>query len=265
MRLLPAIIFSLLTFTASGQSKPIRSVEVSDTIRFAAVDRPGELYIQTRGGQIQKFDADGKLLNLYRSTKIPTLFDPRDGARLFAYFRELHQYWYLNPSFEVTDAYVLDSAFAIDPWLVCSSGDHNLWILDAADWSLQKIDPKKGITLADETFKTAPDKDPADFTFMREYQGFLFLLDSSEGILIFNSVGKLIRTIAIKDLAAFNFLGEELYYQDGPVLRFFDLFSAETREVPLPSPAAFTLLTDERLYRIGFRRIDIFRWSPDRR
>jgi hypothetical protein len=268
MRLLSVIIFSLLTFAVNGQSKPIRSVEVSDTIRFAAIDRPGDLYIQTRTGQIQKFDADGKLLNLYKQ-KIPTLFDPRDGARLFAYFRELRQYWYLNPSFDVTASYVLDSAFAIDPWLVCSSGDHNLWILDAADWSLQKIDPKKGLALVDESFTTTPDKDPADFTFMREYQGFLFLLDRSEGILIFNSVGKRIRTIAIQDLAAFNFLGEELYYQDGPVLRFFDLFSAETREVALPphsySHTPLTLLTDEKLYRIGPLRIDIFRWQPDRR
>lgn len=273
MRFLSAIIFSLLTFAANGQPKPIRSVEVSDTIRFAAVDRPGDLYIQTRAGQIQKFDTDGKPLNLYRQKEIPTLFDPRDGARLFVYFRGLRQYWYMNPSFEVTSSHVLDSAFAIDPWLVCPSGDHNLWILDAADWSLQKIEPKKGITLADETFETATGKDPADFTFMREYQGFLFLLDQSEGILIFNSLGKRIRTIAIKDLAAFNFLGEELYYQDGPVLRFFDLFSAETREVavpshphsPTPSPASFTLLTDEKLYRIGPLRIDIFPWPLDRR
>lgn len=265
MRLFSAIIFSLLTFAANGQPKPIHSVEVNDTIRYATVDRPGDLYIQTRTGQIQKFDADGRLLNLYRQKEIPTLFDPRDGARLFAYFRELRQYWYLNPSFDVTASHALDSAFAIDPWLVCSSGDHNLWILDAADWSLQKVDPRKGVGLIDEAFTTAPEKDPADFTFMREYQGFLFLLDRSVGILIFNSVGKLIRTIAIKDLPAFNFLGEELYYQDGPVLRFFDLFSAETREVAAPSPASFTLLTDEKLYRIGPRRIDVFRWPPDRR
>ena len=258
------IAILLLTLTTYGQPKKIRSLEISDTIEYAAVDRPGDLYIVTRAGQIQKFDPDGKLLSLYRHNAMPTLFDPRDGARLFAYFRSLQQYWYLNPSFDVTSSHVLDSAFAIDPWFVCSSGDHNLWILDAADWSLKKIDPKKGSVLTEATFAVTPGKHPDDFTFMREYQGFLFLLDRSQGILIFSSMGKLIRTLPAKGLKYFNFLGEELYYQQNDALQFFDLFSAETRQMALPSPATFTLVTDEKIYTIGPQQIGIFQWVPDR-
>ncbi len=35
-------------------------------------------------------------------------------------------------------AALIDSAFVIDPWLACSSGDHNIWVLDAADQNNEK-------------------------------------------------------------------------------------------------------------------------------
>ena len=50
---------------------------------------------------------------------------------------------------------------------------------------------------------------------MREYQGFLFLLHQEKGILIFNKMGKWIKTIERPQLKYFNFLGEELYYPEG--------------------------------------------------
>jgi hypothetical protein len=255
----------LVVLSAYSQPKKVRSVKISDTIVYGTIDRTGDLYITTSSGQLHRYDPDGKLLNLYRHHEVPTLFDPRDGARLFAYFRALRQYRYLNPSFDVTASYVLDSALAIDPWFVCSSGDHNFWILDAADWSLKRIDPKKELILTEATFSVSANQRPDDFTFMREYQGFLFLLDRSQGIHIFNSMGKLLKTIPVKNLACFNFLGEELYYQENDTLKFFDLFSAETREMAVPSPSIFTLITDEKIYTIGAGHIDIFQWLPERR
>jgi hypothetical protein len=259
------IMLLLLELSAYSQPKKVGSVKISDTIAYGTIDRTGDLYITTRSGQLHRYDPDVKLLNLYHHQEVPTLFDPRDGARLFAYFREARQYRYLNPSFDITASYMLDSALAIDPWFVCSSGDHNLWILDVADWSLKRIDPKKELILTEATFAVAPDKSPGDFTFMREYQGFLFLLDRSQGIHIFNSMGKHLKTIAVKNLTCFNFLGEELYYQENNTLKFFDLFSAETREMAVPSPSVFTLVTDEKIYTIGLGHIDVFQWLPERR
>src|SRR5690349_9026195 len=69
-----------------GQSIKIKTVEVSDTIAYAYVDRPGDLYIVTLAGQLQHFDKDGRLSMFYRKGPSLSLFDPRDGARLFAYY-----------------------------------------------------------------------------------------------------------------------------------------------------------------------------------
>lgn len=244
--------------SASAQTRKIKTLEVSDTIRYAAVDRPGDLYIVTTSGQLQKFDTDGKLVALHKNKPAPTLFDPRDGSRLFAFFRETRQYNFLNPSFEAVQAFSIDSSFATEPWLACVSGDRNIWLLDVADWTLKKINTTTGAVSVEEAVD-AKSKKKSDYTFLREYQGFVFLLDVSEGILIFNSVGKHIRTIEVKNLSYFNFLGEELYYMQENTLRFFDLFTTETREQKLTTPGNFALITDERFFLIRKNVIEIYR------
>lgn len=243
---------------ASAQTRKIKTLEVSDTIRYAAVDRPGELYIVTTSGQLQKFDTDGKLVALHKNKPVPTLFDPRDGSRLFAFFRETRQYHFLNPSFEAVQAFSIDSSFATEPWLACVSGDRNIWLFDVADWTLKKINTTTGALSVEETVETKS-RQKSNYTFLREYQGFVFLLDVSEGILIFNSVGKHIRTIEVKNLSYFNFLGEELYYLQENTLRFFDLFTTETREQKLAAPGNFALITDERFFLIRKNVIEIYR------
>lgn len=255
---LVVFLFVLQGTVANAQFKKIRSLEISDTITTIAVDRPGDLYIITHKGQLQHVDKDGKLLSLYKKDPTPTLFDPRDGSRLFAYFRDKQHFGYLNPSFEISQLIQLDSAFSIDPWLVCASGDYNIWILDVADWSLKKIDIKKGIVFTEVSMPENFTKVKSDFTTMREYQGFLFLADRTKGIHIFNGMGKHIRTLAIDHLSYFNFLGEELYYPSGDELTFFDLFTTETRKIKLPAPGKLVALTDERLFLVRDHQVDIF-------
>src|SRR5688572_8199706 len=103
-------LFLVIITLSSYAQKKITSVPVSDKIIFATVDRVGELYAVTARGQIQRFDVNGKLLSVYRNDSVPTLFEPRDGSRLFAFFRSQRKIEYLNPGFEVYDARLIDSA-----------------------------------------------------------------------------------------------------------------------------------------------------------
>ena len=97
---------------------------------------------------------------------------------------------------------------------------------------------------------------------MREYYGFVFLLNPAKGIHIFNGMGRLIKTIDVKGVHSFNFLGEELYYAQGNKLKFVDLFNADSREVALVNPAKFTLLTDERMFSIQHKVVKISAFQP---
>jgi hypothetical protein len=254
-----ALAFTLIAGTVFGQqAKKIKTVEVSDTIVAAAVDRPGDLYITTRSGQSQRFDKDGKLLNLYRKDPVPTTFDPRDGARLMAFYRPTASYDLLNTAFDVVRSYKIDSAFSLEPWLATTSGDYSLWVLDAQDWNLKKVNVQTGTMTVEIPLPATIGRQKSDFIAMREYQGFLFILHKKEGIHIFNSMGKHLRTLATPGLTYFNFIGEELYYLQDNKLKFFDLFTADTRELTLPAPATIALLTDERLFLIQTTAVTIY-------
>jgi hypothetical protein len=258
-----SVIFLLVVSTIQViAQKKITSREITDEIIFATVDRVGEVYVITKKGQIQKFDVDGKLISLYKNGPVPTLFEPRDGSRLFAYFREDRKIDYLNPSFEVSKSALIDSAFVINPWLACSSGDYNLWVLDAEDVTMKKINPRNATLEVDVKFPEGLSSDFARIRFIREYQGFFFLLDDLKGIHIFNGMGKFINTIPSQGLAYFNFLGEELYYPTDNGLTFFNLFSGEKREISVKKPFRFALVTDERLFLIQRNSIDFFEFKP---
>jgi hypothetical protein len=258
-KLLVAFIFLA---TQSFAQVTLKTFEVSDTVIFSSVDRPGDLYLVLKDGQIHKYDKDGKLKVSYRHQGLPTLFEPRDGARYFAYYRDEQRYDYYNPSFELVSAYKIDPAFAIEPWLICTSGEHKLWVLDNADHSLKKINVQKEQVEVEVLIDSTLIENATHFTAMREYQGFVFLLSPSKGIHIFNGIGKHIKTIPVTGIHTFNFLGEELYFVRGKKLKFFDLFTADSREIDLQKPVHNVLLTDERMFTVRYKTIEILEYKP---
>lgn len=258
MRSLFLLICSLLvTLSLSAQYKKIKEIEFIDPVVSLAVDRPGEVYVTTEKDHLQHYDVNGKLLSLYKDHPFPTLFDPRDGSRLFAYYRVTQQFAYLNSSFEDVNRLSLDSAFAIEPWLICASGDYNIWVLDAADFSIKKINTRDGHLLVELLLPDHFSKEKSDYIGFREYQGFLFISIKSQTH-IFSSMGKHLRSLAISNPTSINFLGEELYYLNDSNLHFFDLFTTETRIEKLPEPATFAILTDERLFLAKGKMVKVF-------
>ena len=254
-------LFICLSVSSFGQQK-IKTIEVSDTIVYATVDRSGDFYLVTKQGQIQKYDKDGKLIIVYRHKGAPTLFDPRDGSRLFAYYRDHQEYDYYNPSFETTASYHIDSAFAIQPWLICPSGDLKLWVLDKVDNSLKKLNAKHTEVEIEVLIDTALIEKATIFPTIRDYQNFVFLLDPRKGIHIFNGIGKHIKTIPERNVDYFNFLGEEIYFKRKSELIFTDLFSTETRSIPIPGNPRFVVLTDERMFLVNHNSVDILLFKP---
>lgn len=246
------VLMTQIAIPLAGQHR-IKSVSLEQGVTQVAVDRPGDVYLTLRNGKLMRVDADGTVTPVYSITKAPTLFDPRDGSRLFAYQREEQSYAFFSISQSVT-AQPVDSAFAIAPWLVCSSGDHNLWVADAADNTLRKINPSASAVVAEINFGS----DVGAITFMREYQGFLFVLHPTRGIVIFSSMGRELRTVAKPGTPYFNFLGEELYYPENDHLVFFNLFNAETRSMKLPRQATFTLITDARIFFVSGNTVEIY-------
>jgi hypothetical protein len=260
MRPITTYLTTLLLLTVTpllAQKTKLATATLPDSVTAAYIDRPGELYVQTKKGILHRYDTDGNLKATAQDATLPTLFDPRDGARLFAYYRDKQQYTYLNPFFEAGILNPIDAAFAAEPWLACASGDYNIWVLDAADWSLKKIDTQKGIVLAETPVAGITADRREGISYMREYQGFLFVLERDHALHMYSGMGKHLRTLNAPGIKSFNVLGEDIYFQSGDQKVLFNLFSAKTMRIAMSQPADFALSSDEHLFVIRGKTLEI--------
>jgi hypothetical protein len=260
----PALFIAALVIiplVSPCQDKLVKSVPLNGTVVFAAVDRPGDVYIIMSDGLIRKFDKNGVQLATKKFESPPTLFDPRDGTMSFAYFRAGQKLIFLSPDMSTSDERSLNPEFAISAWQVCPS-KNEMWILDSADMSLKQTNDR-GSTIAYDAAWTGEKPASANtIVYMREYLNFLFVLDSEGGLHMFNHLGKPIRHIKEKDMPWFNFLGEELYYPKLNSLHFTDLYTGEERELPMPKKGSFVLLTDERMMVVTQERVEFRVFKP---
>lgn len=260
MKGLLILVFAICTSSTFAQNgfQKLKSISLPARPASAAIDRVGELYVVTENNFLVKYDINGEVLASDELPAQPDIFDPRDGSHAFLYWREPQRYELRLPDLKTTSvSHGIDSSFAVSPFLVCPSGDHDILILDSADWSLKKISTSSNAVLY-ETIVFEEQVDPANLLFMREYQNFIFILERGAGIHVFNRMGKLLRTIKSASASWFNFLGEEIYFPEDGKLRFFDLFTAEERTLSIPHPFTFALLSDERLFVINERELTVF-------
>jgi hypothetical protein len=248
---LSTLIVLFLFFSVSAYTQPIASIAISD-IQSAYVDRPGDLYILQKKN-IKKYDVQGNLVTELKLESKPLVFEPRDGARSFVCFDTKCSFF----SEETKQEFTIPQEFVIEPSLICSSGDHNVWVLDKADFSLKKISPAEPKMLAEVRIDTSLFKKKPEILMMREYQNFLFILDKHVGIVVFNGIGKRIRVISEPSLTYFNFLGEELYYKKDGKLVYYDLFDTSKREEDVDPACKYVFVTDVRKYLVYENRIDI--------
>ena len=285
MRLLSLILF-LIPALLFGQGKKIKSIQTSKQIVYATVDRAGDFYVVLADGEIQKYDKQGERLQSFKHKGVPTLFDPTNAMRLLVYYRDLEEYAWLSPDLELSSFLKIDPSFAIEPILLCPSGERDLWVLDASDFSVKKINQSTGFTKVNpitgtksigsekgreqnntsitNEFIVKPDVIPSavDIMSMREYQNMLFLFDQKRGIAVYNNLGKLMRFIEVRNLKSYNFLGEELYFIENGKVKFLNMFSGEKSELKLEQPADFVLLTDERIVLIKNDQLDVYEFQP---
>jgi hypothetical protein len=176
---------------------------------------------------------------------------------MFIYYRNSRQCAFFSD--QTRQEFLIEEHYAIEPFMVCSSGDYNIWILDQADLSIKKVNPSAKKVLAEAPINQKQFLKPAEVVSMREYQNFLFLHEKNTGILVFNSVGIQIKKLGDATVEYFNFIGEELYYKKGDRLIFYDLFDSSQREEQLTSNCPYTLHTDTRTYQVCPTYLNVIR------
>jgi hypothetical protein len=242
-------IFLLITIsvTKTYSQKTIASVHVPEW-KWAGLHPSGEFYI-LHNFTLTQYNANGATLNQLTLNK-NTLsdFDAWHLTQFMLYEPAERKVHFYNPQLEYKQFFYIDSVFAIDPVHVTGAFDQkSIWILDAADNSLKKVNTRIGEVTIDVPM---PGLKANEIQTIREYQQFLFLI-STQQVVILNGVGKKIKTIPLLANQQIEFFGEELVLYSGNELLLIDLFSNEKRKIILPAAFSKILLAEDRL--IGFR------------
>jgi hypothetical protein len=216
-------------------------------IENVSVDRLGNLFIVFKNGGIKKYDANGKELAVLKKGDLPTLIEPWYHPKIFVYNRLTQQIMIYDHNLQFPQIGKIDPAIAVNPFLVCPTNDNKLLVLDEADWSIKKANPSTSKVLLEFNIDTLGMGKPV-FSYLREYQNLIFLLDKYSGIFIFNNLGKKINHVKCTT-QNFGFYGEELFYLVDDRVIFYDLYSERTREVKI-EPGKFVIATDERIFLI---------------
>jgi hypothetical protein len=234
-----------------------------DTILFSGINPAGELYVMSEK-EILKFDKDGAInqsLTLPHAHTI-TSFDSWHLTQVVLYYRAEQKIEIYNPQLEPRISFTIDSSFAIEPYLVTSSTDEkSSWIFDAADISLKKVNPVTNQVFVDVIVSDLISS-AHDVVSMREYQRFLFL-QTNNSLLVFNAMGKKIRTIETPTGARFDFFGEEIVLLHKNTIQFINLFSSDQRQILLSKSFKKVLLTDDRFFGVTENTIEIFEFQPN--
>src|SRR5688572_25085361 len=96
MKLLWVVVLLLFTSHTVAQFKKLTAVTLDSAATYAAVDRPGELYI-LHGNKFQKYSEEGEVQEHGSLPFAPTFFDPRDGSRCFAANSAANQFIFFSP------------------------------------------------------------------------------------------------------------------------------------------------------------------------
>ena len=238
-------------FLVNGQQigKKIKEIKSAEVI-CATVDRLGNFFIVSKNNVIKKFDAQGKLMATLKG-KNTTLLEPWYHPSIFLYNQLNQKYWIYGRYFENGKEYSLDPSWAIQPTLVCPSNDNKLWLFDAADASIKKVNPITKEVVIEFYTDTLTARAASVYAHLREYQNMIFLLDQQSGISVYSHIGKRIYQIDTKGINNFNFFGEELYYLDGTKMKFFDLGTGTTREIEVGVEYKYVLASDESIILIS--------------
>ncbi len=221
-----------------------------------AQDYNEQFYLVLENGDLQRISAkdDGQAL-IYSPVKKARIsqLDVSNPLRLFLFYEDLQEYVILDRFLTESGRYGL-TAYTSYAGMAAPSLNNLIWIVDMADFSLSKIDPQREQVQIRVPLPQVLDPDLSEFTFLREYQNLLFLVDKKSGIYIFDNLGNFLRSIEAGSVIGLRFLNKKLYYvvEDNPQTVYTqDIYSGERDEIALPRSVRAIIPGPEHLWLFG--------------
>lgn len=198
-----------------------------------------------RGNSIKKYNSQGQLLYNYsdKSYGAITQVDVNDPLKMLVFYKDFPEIVLLdntlsqngNPFSPADVGYPLAT-------IACTSHDNGVWLYDAQNFQLIRLDvnlnveQKTGNLAQVLGIQLNPD-------YLLEYNNFVYMNDSAQGILVFDSYGTYYKTIPITGLSSFQVRENDLFYVAKNRIHTFHLKTIMEDQTMAPD----TLATEVRI------------------
>ena len=206
-----------------------------DMPQHAIIDPLGQVYLQTIGGRIVKYDENGEILYEYQdaNTRFVHTLDASTSLRLLVFYKERQSYQYFDRTLTPSPMLSLTNTSSAFFSLAAASADNSLWLWDATQLRLKKYKPVLNDFTTDISAKYYLAKD-ADINQMSEYQNKLYVNDHKNEILVFDLLGNYIQKLPLAAIEHVDFSGDELYWRNGRSVHTYNLYNMQSSTLVLP-------------------------------
>ena len=264
-RLLTILFF--FGFTASGWGQHDSTFRLVRTIPVAAVemavDNLNNLYLLTPSDQLKKYNAQGDSVSVYNQTrrfgKLHSM-DATNPLKLLLYYRDFSTIVILDRLLSIRSTIDLRQQNITQASAIGLSYDNNIWVFDALENKLKKID-EYGASLSESIdFRTifphsfVPEK-------IIDYNGSVYLYDPAQGVAIFDYYGSLQKKLSIKGWKNIAILDKQIIGTDNQHIYTYYTNNLMERQYQFPSSfGSFTqyLIANTHLFALAKDSVNIY-------
>lgn len=205
---------------------------LSNTI---TTDKTGNLYIATKSNCIYKYNIKGDSTGFYSAVRRGNIsqIDASNPMQIVLFSAEQNVVTLLDRLLVEKNKIDFKKAHMYNCPSVSNSADGDLWVYDAFENALRKVNDKLQVQNNSFNF-TQQFGQEVKPTFLTEQERNLFVVDSSYGILKFDVFGNYVTTYHFKT-KEIQFVNGQLIFLDNGVLNLYNIQSLVEKKLQLPN------------------------------
>ncbi len=242
----------------------IKCVLISQTDmqpKFGVADNQGNFYVVDDQNTLYKIDSLGnELYRYHRQSGTLSTVDATNPFKPLLYFASSRSIVITDNTLSTVSTLELQHLGFTQVLSICRSSDDNIWLFDASDFRLRKLDNNGNLVREGSDMLQQTGFAP-DVHFMLEHEQKVYLCDSSRGILVTDLYGNYEKTIALKGLQRFQFVNNQLVYFIDNTMHFYDLRTALSDSILINDVEPFhqAVYNTNRLLTLGENRLSLYR------
>jgi len=239
------LLLSCLAFTADDILMTLFTINANAD--FFSTDNFGNTYL-VKADEIRKYNASGDLMKIYSNKNLGkiTSIDASNSLRLLVFYKDFSSIIILDDLLSQNGDIINLLDLSLEQCdLVCTSFNNGMWFFNRQNANLIRLNDnlQTAVNTGNLNRLLGSDLKP---NFILEYDGYVYLNNPNEGILVFDIYGIYFKTIAIKGLQHFQVKDQNLIYFVDGILKSYQLKQLNTLELP------FTGVNDVRIEKVNY-------------